>query len=158
MGKKRKRESLSEDENADLSMEGREQINSEEYFFDVRKDLKELFNSAGSEFSFIGGKPAEESRECGPEEPLGELKPDKKKRLVEPKVGEITAKYFFFHTDSATLRNRLDDNNFVRTEPFEQLEEEWPDRRTSMKSSFRKRYKEVMKAKKRKHWTQRSDV
>ncbi len=143
MGKKRKRESLSEVEEASSETE---ENPDEDYFFDVKKNLKDLFNSAeGCEFSFFGSTLQEEN------------KSPKQSRIVEEEstinlsTSSETPKFFFFHAKSKTLRNRLDENSFVRTESIQELNETWPERRTAMKASFRKRYKETQKVKKRKH-------
>jgi len=166
MGKKRKRESLGEDSVAENeSSEGgdkSEAKDTNDYFFDVRKDLKELFNSAENEgcgFSFLGSELSEDNQ---PEQTVKEsssleeidiaVAEEKKKNEHE----EVT--YFFFHSDNDALRNRLDENNFVRTRSIAELSMDWPDKRTAMKSSFRKRKKESCKAKKRKYGALASDA
>ena len=57
---------------------------------------------------------------------------------------------FFFHSDSPTLRNRLDENTFYRTKSLKELELNWAAKRTAMKQCFRKRHKEAIKYSKKK--------
>ena len=166
MGKKRKRESPKEDEDAreNGSGDGEAKDETEDYFFDVRKDLKELFNSVesgGGEFSFLARESTEDNQQ---EEALKDSSSLKEKEFTvvqqQQQKDEHTesVKYFFFHSDNDTLRNRLDENDFVRTRSIAELSADWPDKRTAMKNSFRKRKKESFKTKKRKWIALPSDV
>ena len=56
----------------------------------------------------------------------------------------------FFHSSSPRLCNRLEENSFYRSEALSELELNWPQRRTAMKQSFRKRRKDAMKMAKKK--------
>lgn len=51
----------------------------------------------------------------------------------------------FFHSSVPELRNRLEENNFYRSEALSDLEASWPQRRAAMKQSFRKRRKDAIK-------------
>ena len=128
--------------------------NSESHYFKVRKDLKELFNSPnkGLGFSFLGGQISQSDVKVR-HDPITTSSPNSKKysRNVSqtPIPQEKDDKYFFFHCCNDVLRNRLEENSFVRSQSLEELEAGWPDRRTAMKHCFRKRHKEAMKVGKR---------
>ena len=116
-------------------------------YYNVRKDLKELFNStneSGGGFSFLGEINSQNGHKAeDPKSPLTET------GRSNPISVYKDIKYLFFHCDKDILRNRLDDNSFVRAQTMEELEAGWPDKRTAMKHSFRKRHKEALKVGKR---------
>ena len=132
-----------------------------EKVYNVNTDLRQLFgNSAGGGFSFLGSSADEGSVEdvvdhnASPEDP--EKSRVKSNQATDSEasanIGDIqdTPKYFFFHSGSNTLRNRIDENSFYRTQTWEELEREWPTKRTAMKQSFRRRHKDALKFGKRK--------
>lgn len=116
-----------------------------ERFYSVDDDLKKLFSSTdGSDgFCFLAEKEEEsemKDTESSPQKEQTEVTNDKTSQNEKH-----TPKPFFFHSNNTTLRNRLDENFFYRTKSLEELEEEWPEKRTAMKNSFKKRHKDALK-------------
>lgn len=140
----------------DLDESSLQLSNPEDQYYSVRQDLKVLFNStseSGGGFSFLGEQTKNSQKEHKTEENLKSQLP---KTLECPRYSQNDPisekrdiKYLFFHCESDALRNRMEDNSFVRSQPLEELEADWPDRRTAMKHSFRKRHKEALKLGKR---------
>lgn len=153
---------VGEEEEASKEHDGkRGENNPEQTFYDVRRDLKELFNSSSENtFTFLQGDVGESQGAHTPEnvgESQGIHTPENVKssptEVLPHKEVKDHVKYFFFHCDNDVLRNRMEENSFVRAQHQEELEAEWPGRRTSMKNCFRKRQKEVLKAGKRRYGT-----
>lgn len=156
---------LAESENEvveEAGMDCTETSDKADRFYTVSADLKELFNSASNSdkgFSFlteddVGSKLDEDGNTEEMEETA-----DKLLRTIQEKLPEMDddrttdkpkhPKYFFFHSSNRALRNRVDENTFYRLVPLEELEKEWPSRRTVMKQSFRRRHKEALRVSKR---------
>ena len=143
--------------------------------YSVNTDLKMLFCSTAEDrkhkFSFLGAEQEESGNSSGenddsktsqttlavmdtPQAVITRLSrsedsKDTKKSTSNP------LKYFFFHSNNEALRNRLyEENSFYRTKSLEELEWEWPERRTAMKEGFRRRRKDAVKLarKKRKYF------
>lgn len=131
--------------------------------FSVNTDLKQLFSStcgdeieSGGGFSFLtDAQEGNCSTEASPKKEPCEYTTSQKLSIhsttdtlneeeTEPKDRDVP-KYFFFHCDNKSLKNRIDENLFYRTEALEDLEAEWPARREAMKQSFRRRHKDALK-------------
>lgn len=119
--------------------------------YTVNTDLRQLFsNPTGGGFSFLASEAEDSSVEDVEASPNPELQ--SKARVTEVAItvedsedGQDVPKYFFFHSGCETLRNRVDENSFYRSESFEELQHEWPTKRASMKQSFRRRHKDALK-------------
>lgn len=139
--------------------------------YTVRTDLKQLFSSTSDKdmggFTFLteisstsdenkrGSK--KEGREFNSQDVsqstpmnhtklLDEIIPTKE---TDSSPGDVS-KCLFFHSGS-DLRNRLDDEPaFCCVRSVEELEGEWPARRTAMKQSFKRRHKDALRLGKRK--------
>ena len=138
--------------------------------YSVNTDLKKLFDSTAEDgahtFSFLQGTDEEKEGTL-----VNEYTQDSadSAQTALPQLSRVedsedavhtapnAPTYFFFHSTNATLQNRLyEENAFHRSKPLEELEEEWPERRTAMKECFRKRRKDAVKlARKKKISTQK---
>ena len=56
---------------------------------------------------------------------------------------------FFFHADDSSLRNRIDEGQFYRTQTVQDLFKEWADKRRKVKASYRRLRKETQRRMKR---------
>lgn len=108
----------------------------------VNTDLKLLFSSITDDnkgFTFLEDKGAyseDTTVHHPPSDHEEETAPSKSR----------APKYFFFHSNQEALQNRLDENSFFRTKSWEELEEEWPERRSAMKESCRRRRREAVRS------------
>lgn len=139
--------------------------------YTVRTDLKQLFSSTSDKdmggFTFLTeisstsdenkSSSKKEGREFNSQDVsqstpmnhtklLDEIIPTKE---TDSSPGDIS-KCLFFHSGNS-LRNRLDDEPaFCCVRSVEELEGEWPARRTAMKQSFKRRHKDALRLGKRK--------
>ena len=130
--------------------------------FSVNADLKQLFSATcggggeiGGGFNFLtdeqtgnnSNEASPKARPCENQEPsISNTCTTDTLDGEEVEVTDIDVpKYFFFHCGNESLRNRIDENVFYRTEALEDLEAEWPARREAMKQSFRRRHKDALK-------------
>ena len=154
---------------------------SSDRYYNIKEDIKDLFCSSQQQFNFLADVEGEPDGETVtnelPAEPttsitgptwlravskLSSSKSEQKKSEIVSGIDNLEEKnatvagertLLFFHSCSPSLCNRLDENQFYRTDPLSELEASWPLRRNVMKQSFRKRRKDAVKfaRKKRKH-------
>ena len=150
------------------------QVSTDRYY-DVSLDIKDMFSTSHQQFTFLG----EDKAVSDSESSTKELPPQNSassapqwiknaSKLTSGDAGNVSSEdeersctdqpdssrtKLFFHSDNPNLCNRLNDNNFYRSQPLSRLEAEWPWKRNAMKQSFRKRRKDAVKLskKKRKH-------
>ena len=150
---------------------------SNERYYSVSEDIKELFSSSNEKFSFLTDIMDRDSDNSDSSVDHSSSKMTSRNSSAAPKwINNITrvlsssssvdsetesAKVtptadesgpigggeprLFFHSSVPELRNRLEENRFYRSEALSELEANWPQRRTAMKQSFRKRRKDAMK-------------
>ena len=151
---------------------------SSERYYSVGEDIKELFSSSNEKFSFLtdidrDSDGNDSSMDCNSLSNSKSAAPkwlrsvnrvmssssseesEMESAKVTPTAGEAGSVgggeiRLFFHSSVPKLRNRLEENSFYRSETLSQLECSWPQRRTAMKQSFRKRRKDAMKMTKKK--------
>lgn len=155
---------------------------SNERYYNVSEDIKELFSSSNEKFSFLADMDGDSddnfsmnessstmlttkstSSSAAPKwikninrvSPSSSEDDEAESAKVIPmnckagSLGSVETR-LFFHSSIPRLRNRLDENSFYRSEALSELESSWPQRRTAMKQSFRKRRKDAMKMAKKK--------
>ena len=155
----------------------RSQVASTDRYYSVSENMNELFNSSNDKFSFFTESNGDLDNDSVVGDDLlpmattaGSTSNDKVPKWIRtfnrvsssPEAVEsakvmpdsesavaTAATRLFFHSSTPTLRNRLGENSFYRSEPLHELELSWPQRRTAMKDSFRKRRKEAMKMSKK---------
>lgn len=152
---------------------------STDRYYSVSEDIKDLFSSSKGQFSFL----AEVEDDSHESSLSSDLPLNTNSAVTAPKWLDTISKHsaesadygnkiaiadcqanssdaasmvrtkLFFHSSTPSLRNRLDENNFYRSESLRDLETDWPQTRTAMKQSFRKRRKDAVKhaKKRRKH-------
>ena len=151
---------------------------STDKYYNVSEDIKDLFSSSNEQFSFLTemtrDSDNDDSSMVDDMSPLAtagsSIQPKWIKNINklssssedEPESAKVTSDQelasadtaaincLFFHSSIPRLRNRLDENSFYRSQPLSELESSWPQRRTAMKQSFRKRRKDAMKMAKKK--------
>lgn len=130
------------DTDIDSASSAQEEEQEEEAKCCINTDLKELFSSTDGYkgFSFLTEQePDSDTTHATQHEPTPTPTSE------EQAPANTTQKCFFFHSDSKTLRNRLDENSFHRSSEWAELQEAWPSRRTAMKESFRRRRKDAIR-------------
>ena len=147
--------------------------NQPDRFYTVNADLKQLFSATNNRnkqvFSFLEEREQDKSdskvsfNSAG--ENAGRKKTKNKKGQLktvdglkqEQKHADTTTnpKFFFFHSHNK-WRNRLEEHSFYRIKSLEELESNWPERRTAMKQSFRKRHKEALKLERKRRYGTRT--
>ena len=161
----------------DASSSAQTDMASNERYYTVSEDIKELFSSSNEKFSFLSdmdrdldnssmGESSSRNVEAATSTSIdaapkwikninrlwSSLSEDEEMESakVTPtdheagSLGSVETR-LFFHSSVPRLRNRLDENSFYRSEALSELESNWPQRRTTMKESFRKRRKDAMK-------------
>ena len=121
--------------------------------FSINTDLKALFGSTEEggphQFSFLGDEDSD----------TNDLRPFQASNTNDADTPQLpnseesnrhsqsdVPKYFFFHSNDNSLRNRLyEENSFHRSKSVEELEEAWPERRTVTKEGMRRRRKDAVK-------------
>ncbi len=138
---------------SDQMEENRNNLLEENKESSMDTSLKQLFGSSGSgneEFKFlpesediITNTEIEQSKEQSEQLHPPQIESSRSSPKKEPPTSK--SKLFFFHSTSKTLRNRLEENTFYRTKSLEELEQAWPDRRTSMWQSFKRRKRDALR-------------
>ena len=151
---------------------------STERYYSVGEDIKELFSSSNEKFSFLTDMDRDSdgndsSTDYNSSSNSGSAAPKWLRHVnrvvssssseecetegakVTPTAGEADSvssgeTRLFFHSSVPSLCNRLEENSFYRSETLSLLESNWPQRRTAMKQSFRKRRKDAIKMAKKK--------
>ena len=153
------------------------EVVSTERYYNVSGNLKELFTSSCDEFTFLtdsrdddsGNESTDHSeppRTTSTSTPnwvstlskLSSRAEDKSEHITGEGINQadstepaaLTGTKLFFHSCTPSLRNRLDENNFYCSQPLSELKAGWPQRRTIMKQSFRKRRKDAIKLSRKK--------
>ena len=124
---------------------------SQDKFYSVNTDLKNLFSSSAShEFGFLGnesdGKEEMASEPTVTEKVISKsVIPDVEEDSISPETSQAmdsdTAVNFqFFYHSTASV-----EHSFYRVDSPDELEAGWAEKRTAMKESFRKRCKDAIK-------------
>lgn len=116
-------------------------------------NLKQLFTGEGVDFGFhvaeLELKDEEEDRslEKTTTSPSNheQVMADIELPTAKEKNCDVRKTCFFFHSTSSTLRNRLEENAFFRSEERQVLESEWPAHRDAMKQGFRRRRRDAIR-------------
>lgn len=139
-------------------------------YFSVSENIKDLFDSSQGQFNFI----ADVMDDSDEDRLADNLPPHTSRNTPAPNWIKTVSKLssdsegrsefvadkceassydasvssgtkLFFHSLTPSLRNRLDENRFYCTRSLKELEKDWPERRTIMKQSFRRRRTDAVK-------------